>query len=74
MRSIAIALTLMFVATLVDLGPAEARRTNRESWTGNAQNPWAFTNCFIYSGKIKWYVWICGKPYPDGFATPDDVR
>lgn len=79
MRSIAIALTLMFAGTLFVAGSAEARQNSyrgvggsNETWKGVAQNPWQNPNCYIYSAKIKWYVWRCGPPYPEGFAKPGD--
>lgn len=39
--------------------------TNQRAWgAGVNQNPWNFPNCFVWSPRHRYWVWICGPPYP----------
>ncbi len=38
-------------------------RSRYDAWNGH-QNPWSLPNCFIWSPAVRYWVWICGKPYP----------
>jgi len=38
--------------------------SNNRAWLGHGENPWSRPNCFLWSPKIKYWVWICGPPYP----------
>ena len=37
--------------------------SGQETWNGQG-NPWAHTECFIWSPAHRYWVWICGRPYP----------
>lgn len=38
--------------------------TNQRVWMGHGENPWSRPNCFLWSPKVRYWVWICGPPYP----------
>jgi hypothetical protein len=38
--------------------------TNNRAWLGHGDNPWSRPNCFLWSPKVQYWVWICGPPYP----------
>ncbi|SDB15886.1 hypothetical protein [Bauldia litoralis] len=70
----AVAIVLLAAAVMVTAAPVLAAnngytsRTRHQAWRGINQNPWDFVNCFIWSPKHRNYFWLCGKPYPPGFA------
>lgn len=39
--------------------------TNQRAWgSGIERNPWDYPNCFVWSPLHRYWVWICGPPYP----------
>lgn len=48
-------------------------RTNDQAWDGR-DNPWSRPNCFAWSQKIRYWVWVCGKPYPVEMPNREDPR
>jgi len=68
--AIVLAASIVSAAAPVMSGDAYTSRTRHQAWRGINQNPWDFVNCFIWSPKHRNSYWICGNPYPAGFAHP----
>ncbi|WP_421723388.1 hypothetical protein [Bauldia sp.] len=81
-RIVALA-AMMAAAFALTAPPVEAKkshykhyndnRSNRQAWDGRG-NPWARPNCFAWSRKIQYWVWVCGKPYPVEMPNREDPR
>ncbi len=66
-----VASTLIAVGPLLAYNQSYNSRSRQNPWGSDLDtNPWNFPNCFVWSTKHHNYFWLCGKPYPPGFAHP----
>lgn len=90
MKSLGIAASVLAVSVALAAAPAAAggrhghghghhgsysgpTSNSNDPYTG-VQNPWAYTNCFVWDPKIRYWTWICGPPYPDPRDMPHVER
>ncbi len=69
---VVLAATILVVSAPV-IDARNINRTNQRAWDGR-ENPWDYPNCIFWSPKIRYWVWLCGKPYPVEMPNREDPR